>query len=106
MFENITLEMSLKPFKKTDDAYIKKVCSQIFEQWRPLLKNRKCISIMLWVGDGSELLDYAGKMDGVFEWARFLGMANNPTIEENEPLETSIHIKKQDYNKPCLVIIK
>ena len=104
MFENITLEMSLKPFKKTDDAYIKKVCSQIFEQWRPLLKNRKFISIMLWVGDGSELLDYAGKMDDVFEWARFLGMANNPTIEENEPLETSIHIKKQDYipNAPVM----
>ena len=33
MFENITLEMSLKPFKQTDDQYIKSVCKQVFEQW-------------------------------------------------------------------------
>ena len=104
MFENITLEMSLKPFKQTDDTYIQQKCAQIFEQWRPLLKDRECISIMLWVGDGSELLDYAGNLDETFEWARFLGMANNPTLNENEPLETSIHIKKQDYmpNPPTM----
>ena len=41
MFENITLEMSLKPFKQTDEIYIRNVCAQIFEQWRPILKNRK-----------------------------------------------------------------
>ena len=63
MFDNITLEMSLKPFKKIDESYIHSVCSKIFEQWKPLLKNRKTVSIMLWVGDGSEILDYAGKMD-------------------------------------------
>ena len=47
MFENVTLEMSLKPFKQTDERYIKQVCNKIFEQWRPLLKNRKTISVML-----------------------------------------------------------
>ena len=62
MFENITLELSLKPFKQTDEAYVRKVCAQIFEQWRALLKDRKSISVMLWVGDGSEILDYAGNM--------------------------------------------
>lgn len=31
--DTITLEMSLKPFKKVDDEYIQKVCSQIFEHW-------------------------------------------------------------------------
>ena len=62
MFENVTLELSLKPFKQTDETYIRKVCAQIFEQWRPLLKKRKSISIMLWVGDGSELLDYAERV--------------------------------------------
>lgn len=97
MFENITLEMSLKPFKQIDDTYIEKVCTQVFEQWRPLLKNRKSISIMLWVGDGSELLDYSGNVEDEFEWARFIGNANKPYLEENEPLETSLHQKKQDY---------
>lgn len=53
MFKTVTLEMSLKPFKRTDDAFIQKVCASVFEQWRPLLKNREEISIMLWAADGS-----------------------------------------------------
>ena len=96
MFENVTLELSLKPFKQTDEVYIQKVCAQIFEQWRPLLKNRKSISIMLWVGDGSEILDYAGNLDDVFEWARFVGTANLLYLEDGEPLETSLHKRKHD----------
>ena len=52
MFETVSLELSLKPFKQTDEAYIRSVCKGIFSQWRPLLKNRKTVSVMLWVGDG------------------------------------------------------
>ena len=99
MFENITLEMSLKPFKKTDEKYIREICSKVFEQWRPLLRNRKSISVMLWVGDGSEILDYAGDMDAKIEWCRFIGTANLPYLREEEPLETSLHERKQDYIK-------
>ena len=104
MFENITLELSLKPFKQTDETYIRKVCAQIFEQWRPLLKKRKSISIMLWVRDGSEILDYAGNLEDIFEWARFVGTANLPYLEDGEPLETSLHKRKQDYiqNAPVM----
>lgn len=97
MFDNITLEMSLKPFKQTDDAYIRAVCQQVFDQWRPLLKGRKSVSVMLWVGDGSEILDYSGHMEDRFEWARFIGTANLPYREEDQPLETSLHERKQDY---------
>lgn len=104
MFDYVTLEVSLKPFKQTDKPYIQKVCTQIFEQWRQLLKNRKHIAIMLWAGDGSEILDYAGREDDVFEWARFIGTANLPYLDKNEPLETSLHIKKQDYIKNAPVM--
>jgi hypothetical protein len=31
MLKNITLEMSVKPFKKVDDEYVEKVCRQVFE---------------------------------------------------------------------------
>lgn len=99
MFDNITLEMSLKPFKKIDQAYVQQICSGIFEQWAPLLKNRKSISIMLWVGDGSELLDYAGNMNDKFEWCRFIGTANLSYLEKDDPLEISLHKRKQDYIK-------
>ena len=77
MYQNITLEMSLKPFKKTDDDYIKNVCYTAFEQWKPLIKKASVISILLWTADGSELLDYKGKEDDSFEWAYWIGGANN-----------------------------
>lgn len=97
MFQSVTLEMSLKPFRNTGEEYIRKVCAQIFEQWRPLLKNRKTVSVMLWVGDGSEILDYAGSMEEEFEWARFVGTANLPSRSEDEPAEISLHMRRQDY---------
>ena len=97
MFNDITLEMSLKPFKKTDSEYIRSVCAKIFEQWRPLLKGRKTISVMLWVGDGSEILDYSGNMDDEFEWCRFVGTANLSYPQIDEPPETSLHKRKHDY---------
>ena len=97
MFQDITLEMSLKPFKRTDGEWIRKVCSTVFEQWRPLLKGRRTVSVMLWVGDGSELLDYAGNADDPFEWCRFVGTANLPDRKPEEPLEISLHERRQDY---------
>ena len=97
MFRDITLEMSLKPFKQTDTESIRRVCTAVFEQWYPLLKNRETVSIMLWVGDGSELLDYAGNLEDEFEWARFVGTANLPYLEDGAPRETSLHQRKQDY---------
>ena len=104
MFNSITLEMSLKPFKKTDEGSIRAVCRQLFDQWRPLLKNRKTVSILLWPGDGSEILDYAGDLEKDFEWARFVGTANLPYPDENEPREISLHKKKQDYIKDAPVM--
>ena len=57
MFNTVTLEISLKPFKRTDDEYIRSVCREVFAQWRPLLKGRKNRGIMFWTSDGSEILD-------------------------------------------------
>ena len=96
MFQSVTLEMSLKPFKKTDPDYIQHVCHTLFEQWRPLLKNRAVISVMLWAADGSELLDYTGDLDREFEWCRFLGNANLPDLGDL-PVETGLHIRRQPY---------
>ncbi len=99
MFKNITLEVSLKPFKSTDDKSIKEVCERIFDDWAPLLSGRECISVMLWCADGSEILDYAGKESDEFEWCKYLGTANREHIGKDEPLETSLHKKKQFYTE-------
>lgn len=99
MFKNITLEMSLKPFKRTDGEYIKSVCRNVFEMWRPLLKGRESLSVMLWTADGSEILDYNGSLDDEFEWCRYIGNANKPLIADGDPPETSLHDRKHLYTK-------
>ena len=97
MFEQITLEVSLKPFKKTDSEYIKKTVKQIYEDWRPLIKNRKEISIMFWTSDGSEILDYGGNLDDEFDWCRYIGLANKPFADETTDPLVSIHERKRLY---------
>ena len=99
MFKSVTLEISLKPFKKTDDEYITNVCEQVFTQWRPLLVNRESISIMLWTADGSEILDYTGEIDDEFEWCKFAGTANHSFPLDNEPKYISLHERKQFYTE-------
>lgn len=83
--KDITLEMSLKPFKKTDIDTINRVLRKVFLQWKPLAENSAGVSIMLWTGDGSELLDYRGNTDDSFEWAYWIGCANPDFV--NHPTE-------------------
>lgn len=97
MFTTVNLEMSIKPFKKTDTEYIRKVCSKIFHQWYPLLKSRKVISVMLWVADGSEILDYNKKLTDEFEWCKYLGNANARLLGDDEKADISLHERKQYY---------
>lgn len=97
MFETVNLEMSLKPFKQTDEAYIRQVCRDVFRQWQPLLKHRKTVSVMLWAADGSEILDYAGNLDEPFEWGCYLGTANRPLLGEDEEADVSLHLRRQYY---------
>ncbi len=78
MYKQVTLEVSLKPFKKTTDDYIEGVCRKIFSQWQGLLKDCETVSVMLWASDGSEILDYAGRDKDEFEWACYIGNANLP----------------------------
>jgi len=108
MFRKVTLEMSLKPFKQTDSAYIQQVVEKVFEQWRPLIKGREVISIMLWTADGSELLDYAGKLTDEFEWCKFIGGASNPlATPEDVKAGTYIHHRRYYYidNPPKMTYV-
>ncbi len=76
--KNITLEMSLKPFKRTDTEYIKQVCQTVFSDWKRLIDKSEGASILLWTADGSELLDYNGRLEDEFEWGMWGGDANRP----------------------------
>ena len=95
--KNVTLEMSLKPFRKTDDGYIEAVCRKVFDQWKPLLGETQTISVMLWSADGSELLDYGGSLDDAFSWACFVGGANQMETEHSEIDPEGIGLHSRNY---------
>lgn len=73
---DIQLEMSLKPFWDATPATREAVCRELFCQWFPLCRFAETVSVMLWIGDGSEILEYAGDGDVTFEWGRYHGCAN------------------------------
>ena len=90
-FHNITLEMSLKPFKKNDKAYIAAVAREVFTQWFALLRHTDTVSVMLWTGDGSEILDYKGSLTQPLEWAKYMGNPNTDHEVGSGPAELSLH---------------
>lgn len=96
-FNSITLEMSLKPFKKNQQDYIAAVAREVFTQWYSLLRHTDTISVMLWTADGSEILDYTGDLKQSLEWARYLGNPNTKHEVGSGPEELSIHERAYLY---------
>lgn len=90
-FHNITLEMSLKPFKRNEPHYIRAVCQDAFRQWQPLLQHADTISVMLWTADGSEILDYSGDLKQELEWAKYIGNPNAPHPVNSGPRSLTLH---------------
>lgn len=99
ILRNVTLEMSLKPFKRLEPDYIDSVCRRVFHQWIHLLDRSDMVSVLLWTADGSEILDYRGNRDDELEWARYLGTANSraPKDLENHPELRGLHSRPYLY---------
>ncbi|MGX8833409.1 hypothetical protein ACWG0P_04270 [Amedibacillus sp. YH-ame6] len=98
--KEITLEMSLKPFKINTHDEIQAVCKSMFTQWLPLVKNAETICVLLWIGDGSELLEYSGDLKEKIEWAKYIGRANEfdgDWNKEGDPEKLSPHAQKYLY---------
>ncbi len=74
--KRVTLEMSLKPFTSLELADVEEVCAEAIRQWMPLIGMAGKASMLLWVADGSEILTWKGREDEEFEWARYIGFAN------------------------------
>jgi hypothetical protein len=96
-FNNITLETTLKPFEKNDKAYIRTVATEMFRQWYSLLRHADTVSIMLWTGDGSEILDYRGNPRQPLEWAKYIGNPNTGHAVGSGPKELSLHERAYLY---------
>lgn len=102
---NVVLEVSLKPFARTDERSLRATATELFGQWQALTRWADQISVMLWTGDGSELLDFSGDMDAPFDWARYIGHANKPFADQKvDPRTQRIHEVKYLYmeNPPVM----
>lgn len=96
-FASITLEASLKPFKQKDPKYYQIVATELFTQWQSLLRHTDTVSVLLWVADGSEILDYQGKLDQPLEWAKYIGNPNTDRPVGFGPKELSLHERAYLY---------
>jgi hypothetical protein len=98
VFRRVTLEMSLKPFRSVDAQAIRSVCEHVFRQWAALLRRADACAVMLWTADGSEILEYAGSMSEEIEWARYIGIANPPTLPpQADASKINIHEQARLY---------
>lgn len=75
-FRDLQLEMSLKPFFDNSPEMRETVIREVFTQWAALIRHAESVSIMLWIAEGSEILEYNGKLETEFEWARYHGAPN------------------------------
>jgi hypothetical protein len=96
-FSNITLEVSLKPFKKNDPEYIRDVCRTVFLQWKQLLNHSDTVSVMLWTADGSEILSYTGDLNQRLEWGMYIGNPNAQYPVNSKPETLSLHERAYIY---------
>ena len=78
--ENVTLEISAKPLFQKDDAFVLDVFRNVFRHWWTLLKDAEHVSLLWWLSDGTDILEYDGNMDTVIEWGMWQGFAH-PTVK-------------------------
>lgn len=99
----IELELSLKPFVDTSPEGCRAVARKLFSQWMPLFRRGTSTAVMLWVADGSEILDYNGCETDDFPWCQYIGIGN-PTVDE-DTIQTpeqwlSLHVRPFPYRGP------
>ncbi|RMD84718.1 MAG: hypothetical protein D6820_00765, partial [Lentisphaerae bacterium] len=89
---NVTLEISLKPFVDPREDAIRNIFTEVFRHWYSLLKYAETISVMFWIGDGSEIFEFRGDLDMAFEWGKWLGFANESyhVADEDDPHHESL----------------
>lgn len=81
--DRLVLEMSLKPFYSFEEGAIVAVCDAALAQWTDLLEQADSCSMLLWISDGTEIMEWKGDLDETLEWGRYIGYASE---EECAPL--------------------
>lgn len=75
-YRRLGLEMSLKPFPSFNEVDVRATAEVVFDQWRLLGSRAEEATVLLWIADGSELLEWAGDLDQPMQWGSLVGFAN------------------------------
>lgn len=97
--KNITLEISLKPFYEGNDESVRTKFAEIFKHWYPILKHADMVSVMYWVGDGTEIFEFNNDLGATFEWGKWLGFVHDryEVSEDRDPHHECLIAYAREY---------
>ena len=76
LFRRGTLEFGPKSLFAKDDDHLYSYFAELFRSYRQLLKHCDAVSLLFWLGDGTDILRYDGNPDTSIAWARWQGFAH------------------------------
>lgn len=74
-WRRVVLETSLKPF--AGEESFAAAGRRLFQVWAPLVNRAEVVAVLLWVADGSEILEWSGDLHQRLEWGRYIGFNNS-----------------------------
>jgi len=76
LLERLVLELSLKPFYRADAGTFEQTAAEIMRTWTDLAGAAEELAVLLWIGDGSEILEWKGNKDEPIRWGHTIGFNN------------------------------
>ncbi|HBC89418.1 MAG TPA: hypothetical protein DCZ94_20965 [Lentisphaeria bacterium] len=92
--KKINFEVSLKPFTDLSHDGIMNTCARIYSNWEILMERFEEIGILLWVGDGNEILEWSGNLNDELSWGKTIGFCNYNLHEVYDPEVTGYGMQK------------
>ena len=96
-FRRGTLEFGPKILFRKDDAFLDGLFTELFRSYRQLLKHCDAVSLLFWLGDGTDILQYDGTPDQPIAWARWQGFAHpcgdpprQPVLYTDDPVALTV----------------
>lgn len=97
LFRRGTLEFGPKVLFRKDDAFLDGLFTELFRSYRQLLKHCDAVSLLFWLGDGTDILQYDGTPDQPIAWARWQGFAHpcgdpprQPVLYTDDPVALTV----------------
>ena len=97
LFRHGTLEFGPKVLFRKDDAFLDGFFAELFRSYRQLLKHCDAVSLLFWLGDGTEILQFSGDLAQPIAWARWQGFAHPAGDPPRKPVLYTDHPVELDY---------